>query len=140
MKGKPIHRIVECDGLAPARGILQLVDICRAGFFWQDLARALQLVESVDSECRPAEFGLGGLFDAEDKRLDAVATVVGTRPVAFGLKEAKVLHELAGGVYILGFVLVVDVGDAGELNLLRCVSHGERMVGDGLDKMDRVFW
>lgn len=125
MHGEAVGRVVEGHALAAAGRVRHVVDGRGLDLGRQDLGRALQLLEGVDGERGAAELGLGGGLDAEDKGLDAVAPEVGAVPRALRLEEAKVLHELARGVDFLGLVLVVDVRDAGELDLAGgLVRHG----------------
>lgn len=115
----PINRVLERNALAPAGRILQLTDPRGPR---QRPARKLQIVQRLHHERRPHELVLGALLCAEHEGLGAVAAVVRLLPDLRRLVEAEVVVEGVGGGDVL--VLVVDVGEAHEVDLSVCHCCG----------------
>lgn len=111
-----IHGVIEGDTLAPARGILQLIDFRRPCLRRQNLGGLHKLLLRLHLKGSAAELVLVGLFYANNKGFLAIAAVVSLVADLRRQEETEIIHELLGFLEV--DMLVVDVGNAHQLDLV----------------------
>ena len=116
MERESVGGIVEGHALAAAGDVGQLVDLGGLDLLGQDLRSADELSLRLDDEGGTAEGRLGSFLKADDKGLEAIATVIGAGTMAGSLEEAEVFGKGAGLFDV--FVFVEDVCNTHEVDLL----------------------